>query len=154
MPAWRIEPLATLDDLDAMIAVEEASFTNPWTRPMYLAELEHPDTSFFYLARDANGRVVGFCSCWRVLDELHINNLAVLPEHRRAGMGSALLEYALAAGVRAGAVRALLEVRASNVEARALYERFGFSVTGTRRGYYSHPVEDALVLSRDDLGPV
>jgi ribosomal-protein-alanine N-acetyltransferase len=152
MPDWRVEPLAAAADLDAMLMIEEASFTNPWTRAMYLAELEHPETSFFYLAREPGGRVVGFCSCWRVLDELHINNLAVLPEYRRAGVGSALLNYVLAAAARSGAARALLEVRASNHEARALYERFGFSVTGIRRGYYSQPVEDALVLSREDLG--
>ncbi len=153
MLTWRVDPLATVDELDAILAIEEASFTNPWTRAMYLAELEHPDTSFFYLARDAEGGVVGFCSCWRVLDELHINNLAVLPDRRRAGVGSALLARTLREGARLGAVRALLEVRASNGEARALYERFGFSVSAIRRGYYSHPVEDALVLSREGLSP-
>ena len=153
MPAWRIEPLATPEDLDAILAVEEASFTNPWTREMYLAELEHPRTAFIYLARSSAAEVVGFCSCWHVLDELHINNLAVLPAHRRLGAGSALLNYTLAAGARAGAVRALLEVRTSNVEARLLYERFGFMVIGIRRGYYTQPVEDALVLSREGLSP-
>ena len=48
-------------------------------------ELEHRDVAFFYIARDAVGEAIGFCSCWRVLDEVHINNLAVVPEHRRAG---------------------------------------------------------------------
>ena len=153
MLTWRVDPLATVEELDAILAIEEASFTNPWTHAMYLAELEHPDTSFFYLARDPEGTVAGFCSCWRVLDELHINNLAVWPDRRRAGVGSALLAHTLREGARLGAVRALLEVRASNGEARALYERFGFSVSGIRRGYYSHPVEDALVLSREGLSP-
>ncbi len=153
MPAWRVDPLATVDEIDAILAIEEASFTSPWTRAMYLAELDRADTSFFYLARDAAGLVAGFCSCWRVVDELHINNLAVLPERRRAGVASALLTYVLREGARSGAVRALLEVRASNVQALALYERFGFLVTGTRRGYYSQPAEDALVLAREGLAP-
>jgi [ribosomal protein S18]-alanine N-acetyltransferase len=56
-------------------------------------------------------------------------------------------------GARMGATRATLEVRRSNEAARQLYERFGFSVVGVRHGYYSNPVEDALVLRRDDLTP-
>jgi ribosomal-protein-alanine N-acetyltransferase len=152
MPTWHIDPLAGIEDLDAVLAVEQASFSNPWTREMYLAELEQPDVSFFYLARGPSGAVVGFCAFWRVLDELHINNLAVVPEHRRAGVGSALLARVLEEGARLGAARATLEVRASNVAARALYERFAFRVAGVRRAYYSHPVEDALVLWREGLG--
>jgi ribosomal-protein-alanine N-acetyltransferase len=57
-------------------------------------------------------------------------------------------------GARLGAVRAILEVRQSNEPARILYERFGFSVTGIRRAYYSKPVEDAIVLSREGLNGV
>src|SRR5216683_3224520 len=86
-----------------------------------------------------------------VLDELHINNLAVLPAYRRAGIGSALLTHVLDEGARMGARRATLEVRRSNEAARQLYERFGFSVVGVRQGYYSNPVEDALVLWREEL---
>ena len=85
-------------------------------------------------------------------DELHINNLAVLPEVRRGGIGSALLEHVLRHGADSGAQRATLEVRQSNDAARILYERFGFTVAGVRRGYYSKPVEDALVLWRENLG--
>src|SRR5262245_36806478 len=77
MTPWVIEPLASSADIDGILHVEEASFTNPWTREMYEAELRNEGTAFFYLARDNSRRVVGFCSCWRVLDELHINNLAV-----------------------------------------------------------------------------
>ena len=145
-----IEPL-TRDDIADVLAIEEAAFTNPWTRAMYLAELENGGVSFCFLARDANRRAVGFCSFWRVLDELHINNLAVLPEFRRTGIASALLEFVLRHGVVLGARRATLEVRRSNDNARLLYEHFGFSVAGVRKDYYSKPVEDALVLWRENL---
>ena len=134
------------DQIDAVLAIEQASFTNPWTREMYKAELENPGVSYCYLAKDGVGRVVGFCSFWRVLDELHINNLAVLPAHRRAGVASALLNRVLQQGAASGARRATLEVRRSNDAARLLYERFGFTVAGIRPGYYTKPVEDALVL--------
>ena len=118
---------------------------------MYLAELERPGLSFCYLARNPDHQVVGFCSFWRVVDELHINNLAVIPEQRRAGIATTLLRYVLAEGARLGAVRATLEVRKSNEPARLLYERMGFSVAGVRRAYYTKPVEDAIILWREGL---
>jgi ribosomal-protein-alanine N-acetyltransferase len=148
--SWVIEPLSSLAEIDAILAVEEASFTNPWTREMYLAELDHEGVAFFYVARGAEGRIVGFCSFWRVLDELHINNLAVLPEYRRQGVASALLSRVIEVGAGMGSRRATLEVRSSNDVARRLYGGFGFVVAGVRRGYYSNPIEDALVLCRED----
>jgi ribosomal-protein-alanine N-acetyltransferase len=144
-----IRPLSSEADLDDILRIESISFTNPWTREMYLSELEHRDVSFFYIARDAVGEAIGYCSCWLVLDEIHINNLAVLPEHRRSGVASALIEHVLTEGGARGAHRATLEVRRSNEAARKLYEKFGFSVTAVRRGYYTRPDEDALILWRE-----
>ena len=144
-----IRPLSSETDIDDILRIESISFTNPWTREMYLSELEHRDVSFFYIARDAVGEAIGFCSCWLVLDEIHINNLAVLPEHRRSGVASGLIEHVLKEGGARGAHRATLEVRRSNEPARKLYEKFGFTVTGVRRGYYTRPDEDALVLWRE-----
>ena len=144
-----IATLSSDRELDDILRIESLSFTRPWTREMYLSELEHRDVSSFYIARDAVGEAIGFCSCWRVLDELHINNLAVLPERRRHGIASALLQRVLTDARARGAVRATLEVRRSNDAALKLYERFGFTVTAVRRSYYTHPDEDALVLWRD-----
>ena len=152
MSEWQIEQLTTVEQIDEVLEVERASFTNPWTREMYLSELENRGVSACYLARDASGRVIGFCSFWRVLDELHVNNLAVLPEYRRSGAGSTLLSHVLREGAKLGARRATLEVRRSIDPARLLYERFGFTIAGVRRGYYTNPVEDALILWLDDLG--
>ena len=148
---WTIEPLASRAEIDAVLAIEEASFTSPWTKDMYLAELENPGISYFYLAKTRLGEIIGFCSFWRVLDELHINNLAVAPEHRRARVATALLSRVLEDGAKLGALRATLEVRHSNEPAQRLYERFGFTVAGVRRGYYTSPVEDALVLWKERL---
>jgi len=148
---WRIDPLTSPAEIDAVLAVEEASFTNPWTREMYASELENRGVSFCFMAKDPDGCVIGFCSFWRVLDELHINNLAVLPDRRREGIATALLTRVLREGAALGARRATLEVRRSNDGARQLYEQFGFSLAGVRRGYYTNPDEDALILWRDGL---
>jgi ribosomal-protein-alanine N-acetyltransferase len=146
-----MEPLSSAN-LDAVLAIEEESFTSPWTREMYLAELDNEGVSYCYLARDDAGAALGFCSFWRVLDELHINNLAVAARYRRRGIGTALLNYVLDEGRRLGARRASLEVRRSNEPARLLYERLGFAVAGVRRAYYTNPIEDALILWREDPG--
>jgi len=148
---WTIEPLASRADIDAVLLIEEASFTSPWTREMYLAEFENRGISFFYLAKTSLGDIIGFCSFWRVLDELHINNLAVMPEYRRAGAAAALLARVLEDGAKMGARRATLEVRHSNEPAQRLYERFNFTIAGVRRGYYTNPVEDALILWKETL---
>lgn len=148
---WTIVPMESAEQIEAVMAIEESAFTSPWTREMYLAELENRSVSFCYLATGPDGEAVGFCSFWKVTDELHINNLAVLPAFRRQGVASTLLTFIVAEGARLGAHRATLEVRRSNEPARRLYERFGFTVAGVRPGYYTKPVEDALVLWRESL---
>jgi len=97
--------------------------------------------------------ILGFLVARQVADELEVLNMAVAAAHRRAGIGSLLLEHALAdaggsGAPDSGARRAYLEVRASNHVAIAFYQRHGFALAGCRRRYYADPVEDALVLSR------
>jgi len=152
MTGYRIEPLTSSVDLEAVMEVEHASFTNPWTRDMYLSDLANENVSHMLIARDDAGRVIGFCAFWHVMDEAHINNLAVAPRFRRGGVASALLSRVFGDAARLGATRVTLEVRRSNEAAQRLYERFGFDVAGVRVDYYSHPTEDALVLCLDLTG--
>ena len=149
--AFRIEPLDGDADLDGVLQVEAESFTNPWTRAMYAWELQNRTVCHIYVARTPACRVAGFCAFWLVFDEIHINNVAVLPQFRGGGMGSAILRHVLGEAKTLGANRATLEVRASNEGARRLYERLGFHVAGRRPNYYSSPVEDALILWKDGL---
>jgi ribosomal-protein-alanine N-acetyltransferase len=149
-PYW-IDHLDGDEDLDGVLFVESESFTNPWTREMYLAEFDNRGVSFCYVAKNDRNKIVGFCSFWRVVDELHINNLAVAPDFRRAGVATALLERVLSDARSLGTASATLEVRRSNEAARELYQRFGFSIAGVRRAYYTKPVEDAIVLRLGNL---
>jgi ribosomal-protein-alanine N-acetyltransferase len=143
-----IERLTSLADLDAVIEVEETSFHNPTTRAWYESELQRPEVCHVYVIRTPVHAVAGFCAFWRVFDQIHINNLAVRPEARGQGLGRLLLARVLEDAARLGAPNATLEVRRSNAAARRLYERAGFVVVGVRTSYYSHPIEDALILSR------
>ena len=152
-----IERTLSERDLDQIVAIEEAAFSNPWTRQMYIRELENPDVSFLYVMRVSHegpggqSEIVGFCAFWLVLDEIHINNVAVRREFQGRGFGTALLEHVLRVGADRGADRATLEVRRSNGPARRLYERLGFEVAATRPNYYVSPPEDALILWRGAL---
>ena len=148
---FSIEPLAGDADLEGVLAVEAQSFTNPWTREMYAWELQNRAVCHIYVVRMPDCRVAGFCAFWLVFDEIHVNNVAVLPQYRSHGLGTALLHHVLAEGRRLGAQRATLEVRRSNEAARRLYERLGFHVAAVRSNYYSKPVEDALILWREAL---
>jgi ribosomal-protein-alanine N-acetyltransferase len=143
-----VEALSGDDDLAGVMDVDRSSFAKPWSREMYEAELRNPGISFIVVLRTPEYPVAGYCSYRRVVDELHINNIAVRAECRGRGLGRHLLTHLLAIGREQGAVRALLEVRRGNAAARHLYESAGFMAIGLRRSYYSDPVEDALVLAK------
>ena len=147
-----IGPMDLGRDLDGILGVDAASFVNPWTREMFTWEAEHSDVARVFVARTPEGVVVAYCAVWVIFDELHVNNLAVLPAWRRQGVARRLLEAVLSAAAREGATRATLEVRASNAAALGLYRSFGFAVRGRRPNYYTNPVEDALILWRE-AGP-
>ncbi len=147
-PALTIERLDPEANLDAVVEIERASFSTPWTADMFRWELRNSDVSATYVLRLADRTVAAFCCVWTVLDELHINNVAVRPELRRRGFAAMLLEHVMAEAVRQGAAKATLEVRRSNIAALRLYDRLGFTVSGVRPNYYSNPVEDALILWR------
>ena len=142
----------TLDDLDAVLAIERASFTTPWSRAAFRYELEQNRVARCVVSR-AGTAVVGYLCLWEIGHEIHITNLAVHPQFRRQGIARALLATTLEEARRSGATQAFLEVRPTNVEARALYERFGFQVIGRRKGYYFDTGEDALVMEVRLTGP-
>jgi ribosomal-protein-alanine N-acetyltransferase len=119
---------------------------------MYAWELQNRSVCHIFVVRTPEQRVAGFCAFWLVVDEIHINNVAMRPALRGQGIGTQLMKRVFEEAKRLGARRATLEVRRSNESARRLYERLGFAITGTRPNYYTNPVEDALILWRDESG--
>jgi ribosomal-protein-alanine N-acetyltransferase len=148
----RIETMK-LEYLDQVLVIEKASFQDPWPSASFVAESEHSSWSWFRVIgspRKAYGlsRVDGFIICWVILRDMHLLNLAVLPEQRRLGLGRMLLDNSLADFARLGGGSVRLEVRPSNQAAHELYRSFGFEVVGRRKQYYRRDNGDAIVMAR------
>lgn len=151
-----IEP-ATSADLPDLVRLEEACFSAPWTRKMLEAELTGNQFARFLVARQRDPettalRTVGYLCFWVVYEEIRLMNLAVVESVRRRGIATQFVTRALQTGQAQGAVRAVLEVRASNHPAIGLYEKLGFRRVATRAKYYTHPVEDAVLMEREPIG--
>jgi ribosomal-protein-alanine N-acetyltransferase len=148
---YTIERVTSDADLDQVATLEAACFTNPWTRAMLEREVKGSTTARVYVVRLADGGIAAFCTCWLIVDELHINTIAVDPSMRRAGLATALMDWVMRDAVRSGARRSTLEVRASNAPARQLYTKLGFVEAGVRPLYYTQPEEDAIILWHEKL---
>jgi ribosomal-protein-alanine N-acetyltransferase len=139
---------ATREDLPSVVAIEQASFADPWSARSFQELLENRSIYFMCARRSADGAVVGYVVAWFVADEGQIANLAVAVDACGQGIGKQLLDAALDEGRIRGVEAVYLEVRDSNQRARRLYQSRGFEEVGRRRGYYRRPVEDAIVLRR------
>ena len=103
-------------------------------------------------APSAAGAVCGYIGFWIVFEELHVLNVAVHPDWRRRGVATRLVHTVFEMAIAKGVIRALLEVRASNLPAQQLYARFGFQPIARRSGYYTQPSEEALIMACDGVG--
>ena len=138
---------ATTSDLAALAALEVEVYSDPWSERIISDELAQANR--VYLVVEADGRVIGFGGVMLVLEDAHITTLGIAPAYRRRGAGSRLLLAMIDRALEAGSRNVTLEVRESNVDAQALYERFGFDHVGKRYGYYRD--EDALVMWALDI---
>jgi ribosomal-protein-alanine N-acetyltransferase len=137
-------------DLDGVAALEELSFTSPWSKQALQEAWQNPNY-IFAVAKTEKSQVVGYAGMLCVLDEGDILNVAVSPAFQRQGIGSRLME-SLIAYAQERSIRAMtLEVRAGNQGAILLYERMGFQKAGIRKGFYDLPKEDAVIMWKNDL---
>jgi len=135
----------TLEDVDGVQSVERASFPVPWPANAFRHELTENRKARYIVARDAD-RIVGYAGLWLMVDEAHITTFAVLPDARRRRIGERLLQGLFEIAHEMSAEWLTLEVRASNLAAQRLYEKYGFRRAGVRRRYYSDNNEDALIM--------
>jgi len=134
-----------VEDLDGVVGLEQHAFSHPWSRKLYVDAL----TSYECWMMFVDNQHVGHAVISQIVDEAHLLNIAIAVEQQGKGLGLQLLEHLMQRASQRGCVECFLEVRASNVSAYRLYERFGFNEIGRRRDYYptvdGH--EDALVMA-------
>jgi ribosomal-protein-alanine N-acetyltransferase len=145
---FEIGPMAAAD-LDEIMEIERTSFRAPWSRQVFVEELDREWAHVDVLrARDGSG-VVAFVNYWLVRDEVHVLNIATRLEARRQGHGARLLEHVIGFANRKKCRYVTLEVRRSNVGAIRLYRKYGFRPVGVRPNYYVEDHEDAIVMLLD-----
>lgn len=137
----------TLAHIPQLEALEKQCFSRPWTAEQLKSQLKDAQhESIAALAPD--GTVLGYVGMMYVLDEGYISNVAVSPEHRRQGIGDALISRLCEICESLGLSFVTLEVRAGNAPAIALYEKHGFQRVGLRKNYYEHLREDAILMTK------
>jgi ribosomal-protein-alanine N-acetyltransferase len=157
-----------LEDIPQVLAIDEISFTSPWSESTYRYEVNHHDTSHMVILeaydtdsapsrglRAVLGRlrksgppplIIGYGGCWLIAGEAHISTIAVHPDFRGRGLGELLLASMLQRAVHLDGEYSVLEVRAGNATAQALYTKYEYRVVGARKGYYRDDGEDALLM--------
>jgi ribosomal-protein-alanine N-acetyltransferase len=133
-------------DLDQVERIEQVSFSDPWPRRALRSELRR-DPLRMPLIAARQERVLGYLLAWRIVDQLHVLNLAVAPVARRRGVATALLAAAVVEARERGMREVTLEVRQSNAGAISFYEGAGFAAVGRRQRYYADTGEDALIMT-------
>ncbi|NJD55763.1 MAG: ribosomal-protein-alanine N-acetyltransferase [Nitrospirae bacterium] len=135
------------EDVPEVLAIEQVAFTTPWSGTLFMNEIYKP-LSLPKVAR-AGGRIVGYICANQVLDEGHILNVTVHPEHRGQGMAREMVRHIVGLLEERSCSVIYLEVRVSNEAALRMYERAGFRMITVRKRYYTSPEEDAVIMALD-----
>lgn len=137
----------TEQDVDEVCMLDDMCFSIPWSKQSFENEMKNTLANYYIIRNDEN-KVVAYCGFWNVADEGHITNIAVHPEYRRRGYGSALVRRLIDEAKRLKLVMLTLEVREGNMPAQGLYRKYGFEVLGRRVKYYADNKEDALIMTK------
>jgi ribosomal-protein-alanine N-acetyltransferase len=132
------------DDLDQITEIEKICFSLPWSKNSFEQELKNELA--YYQCAEENGKIMGYMGMWKIIDECHITNVAMLPEYRNRGIASLLISKMIEICKCSEIQNMTLEVRQSNFPAISLYEKFGFVSVGKRPRYYMKPIEDAIIM--------
>jgi len=133
------------EDVPEVLAIERVSFTTPWSGTLFMNEIYKP-LSLPKVARSGD-KIVGYICANQVIDEGHILNVTVHPEHRGQGMAAELLRYMIGILADRGCTVIYLEVRISNEAALRMYEKAGFRIISVRKRYYTSPEEEAVIMA-------
>ena len=132
-------------DIKPVAKIDSQCFSTPWSENAYEEELQLKSAIIF--VAELNSEIIGFISTRLVLDEVYINNIAVAADYRKSGVGALLLTD-LEDYIKNMAAFITLEVRESNLPARALYTSCGYKPVGIRKNFYEKPVENAILMTK------
>ena len=132
--------------LDSLFELEKLCFSIPWSKKLFENDISNKNAH--YILAVLNGKVIGYCGLYKVLDEADITNIAVHPDFRRQGLAKRMLENIIEYCVVNKIDKITLEVRESNTSAINLYVKEGFKVVGERKNYYSDNRETAILMRR------
>lgn len=141
-----IRPMVA-DDLEAVVALEAATYREPWSAAVWEDELRQPNR--VYLSADLDGNVVGYGGMMIIGDDAHVTTVVSDPDHAVPKLGTRLMLELVERAIAGGAGHLTLEVRTSNTRAQALYRKFGMAPVGVRKNYYRG--EDALIMWVHDI---
>lgn len=139
--------MITANDLPRIMAIEKASFTDPWPRSAFEDSLD--GVYHRIIIAEIESEIAGYASYYIEMKEARLTNIAVAFDFRRKSIAKKLLEYILEVVKNAGCKYIFLDVRPSNLAAINLYLKYGFYEAYRRPGYYRNPSEDALVMVKD-----
>lgn len=131
-------------DCEKVAEIESEVFSEPWSEASFMSEVEIPN--HVYLVAEEDEKILGYCGLWEVAGEGQITNVCVAPDHRGKNVATEMLQELLAKAQELDVEATTLEVRVSNEPAIKLYEKLGFEDAGIRKGFYSHPKEDAMIM--------
>jgi [ribosomal protein S18]-alanine N-acetyltransferase len=131
--------------LDAVSAIESDVFSDPWSRAMFVQDM-NTDYGQCYVAM-SDGVVIGYVNAWFVGGECTINRIACSKHMQRSGIAEQLLNFLIRTAAGLGVMTFFLEVRASNMAAQRFYEKAGFVKSGLRKAYYTDTLEDAILMT-------
>ena len=136
-------PMAA-EHIPAVAQIEKLCFGSDWTPTQFQRELENPRCTYFVAL--FQGLPVAYIGYWQILEEAHITSVAVLPEYRKRHLAQQLMLAMLEHCQKSGVDWITLEVKADNLPAQKLYEKFGFAIKGRRKNYYRDDRQDALIM--------
>jgi len=135
------------DDLPSVMEIENLSYPNPWHLSSFKGEIENrPISNPYVIVFKPLEKVIGYVIYWHIRNEAQISNIAINPDYRGMGVGERVLRWVMQDIQRKGVEFVFLEVRPSNLCARHLYDKLGFTMLGLRKGYYRNPSEDAIIM--------
>lgn len=148
----------TVLDIPQVHAIDKLSFSLPWPERSYNYELTQNANSILWVAEvlpdqsHLEPSIIGMIVIWLVVDEAHLATIAIHPDYRGQKLSTILLALGLRSAILRGAIDSTLEVRAGNLVAQKLYEKFGYQVVGVRPRYYRDNYEDAVLMTVTGLG--